>query len=632
MESQIDPSLPEETSGPNIGKVLISRLRAALIIARDESSAHGSAIEVLNDAISEFEGQIAQKLDAAAATGFASVAQGLKADSAVQPNVLTSALATKLDQLVSMTGTYEVGQVLTAVVADGVIATGFQWYRDNNPIAGANKNTYQLQDIDQGKVIKPGLTGFTAAAKNTTSTPLITDARPSAMQASPLGSANGGKRSMTTAHNSSQMSLAAANTTASVVEFSNVSIFDTDSAAEYVTPDTLEVSGYVYTPGGAYGADAWSARNFAVGSAPGVGATSATLSAAATESALYLIKFSNNELRWVTVTSGQTTATWRKGLKTAATLSYGFKAPNSNYWDKTQITENGNPIIVLPGGVKTYKRLIVPGAMQKKGVPAYVNWYVNKQGGGTYMLPAQQLPNGQDELSNGLQEALYDNNGDFSGQYFGKDPWRTGTFGTGSFRGVLSGINPTDMSSRPVTIWGDSIIAFLTSYMQVWLHKWKVPFKLLSKAGESPSSFLTQSVIRQQMVDKGVLIIQLGINGPDVAAVKALIALGRSLGFTKIIYILPSNKTGSSNGFIDEPGQTQDLVTGPFIAAMRALEGQPDGPDRVWDGNTAVAGIDPTKLKPNVSVDGTHYTDLGRDLQVAHFDANNYINDLAIPA
>ncbi|MDF0377711.1 hypothetical protein [Methylophilus sp. YYY-1] len=532
--------------------------------------------------------------------------------------------------LTTIQGTFDVGQTLTAVVADGVIATGFQWYRDNAAIAGATKSTYLLQDIDQGKVIRVTLTGLVVSSTNTDATPALTSARPTAMQASPLGSANGGKRSLSTAHNSSQMAMAAADTTDSVVEFSNVSFFDTATTAEYVSPDTLEVRGYVFTPGGAYGADTWSPRTFTGPLA--VGATGANMSAPATESALYLIKFSSGELRWATLTFNSAAITWRKGLKQAATENYGFKAPNSNYWDRTQITENGNPVIVLPGGVKTYKRLVVPGAKQKKGIPAYVNWYVNKQGGGTFMLPAQQLPNGEDELFNGLQEALYDNATDYSNQYFGKDPWRTGTYGTGSFRGILSGLNPTNMSYRPVTVWGDSLISFLTSYMQVWLHKWGVPNKIISKAGQAPGDFATQSVIRKQMVDKGVLIIQLGINGPDVNAVKALIALGRSLGFTYIIYILPSNKTSSSNGYIDEDGQTQDLVTGPFNTAMRALEGQPDGPDRIWDGNAAVAGTDPTKLKANASTDGTHYTTLGRDLQVSYFDAQNYIADLALPA
>ncbi|BEV07977.1 hypothetical protein [Methylophilus sp. DW102] len=81
MQSQIDPELPEETSGPNIGKILVSRLRQALGFARDESTAHGNAIEELTEAL-------ANKLDSSDATGFATAAQGLKADNAVQPSEL----------------------------------------------------------------------------------------------------------------------------------------------------------------------------------------------------------------------------------------------------------------------------------------------------------------------------------------------------------------------------------------------------------------------------------------------------------------------------------------------------------------------------------------------------------------
>lgn len=95
MQSQIDPSLEEETSGPHIGKVLIARLRGVLGIARDESSAHGTAIEQL-------EAQLANKLDQSAAANFASAIQGAKADTAVQPAALTAGLSYKLDAIAAL--------------------------------------------------------------------------------------------------------------------------------------------------------------------------------------------------------------------------------------------------------------------------------------------------------------------------------------------------------------------------------------------------------------------------------------------------------------------------------------------------------------------------------------------------
>jgi hypothetical protein len=83
MQSQIDPELPEETSGPNIGKILVSRLRLALGFARDESSAHGTAIEGLQESLLDVEEQLALKLPASAADGFATSEQGEKADQAI---------------------------------------------------------------------------------------------------------------------------------------------------------------------------------------------------------------------------------------------------------------------------------------------------------------------------------------------------------------------------------------------------------------------------------------------------------------------------------------------------------------------------------------------------------------------
>lgn len=53
MVSNIDPSLESQTSGPHIGKVLIDDLRLQLTRARDESTAHGTAIDVLQ---SDLEG------------------------------------------------------------------------------------------------------------------------------------------------------------------------------------------------------------------------------------------------------------------------------------------------------------------------------------------------------------------------------------------------------------------------------------------------------------------------------------------------------------------------------------------------------------------------------------------------
>lgn len=95
MESQIDPRLLPLTSGPDIGKLAVDDLRAQLATARDESTQHGTNIE-------ELTADLANKMNSSAASGFATAAQGLKADSAAQ---LTNPQKAKATNTIGVTDT-----------------------------------------------------------------------------------------------------------------------------------------------------------------------------------------------------------------------------------------------------------------------------------------------------------------------------------------------------------------------------------------------------------------------------------------------------------------------------------------------------------------------------------------------
>lgn len=53
-----------------------------------------------------------------------------------------------------------VGDTLTAVLATGWTATGYQWNRDGTPISGATSNTYTLTSADGGHLITLTVSGL----------------------------------------------------------------------------------------------------------------------------------------------------------------------------------------------------------------------------------------------------------------------------------------------------------------------------------------------------------------------------------------------------------------------------------------------------------------------------------------
>lgn len=61
-------------------------------------------------------------------------------------------------------GTPGVGNTLTATLAEGYTATGYQWKRNGVDIAGATANTYVQQAADEGTTLTCAVSGITYTA------------------------------------------------------------------------------------------------------------------------------------------------------------------------------------------------------------------------------------------------------------------------------------------------------------------------------------------------------------------------------------------------------------------------------------------------------------------------------------
>lgn len=453
-------------------------------------------------------------------------------------------------------------------------------------------------------------------------------ALPVALQASPLGYL-GGSRSITTAHNSVSMYRAAADATGLEIGLSNVSIFGSASVAEVVTPSNIQISGYVYTPGGTNGVASW--QNRTANAAVVAGATTLTTTAQpASVSGLHLIKFSSGELRWGDVTTGSSTYTWTAPLLSNATTAVQIKQPNSLFWTQTPILfDGGATTLDIAGGTRTIKFVNVSCTITK-GLPFYVTLYVKEPTGATFTLPGQQLPNGQDLLNDGLLESYVDTATNNSTTYFGQSAWRVPAFGAGTYRPIsVRGLNVTNSSYQPVTFLGDSISSNLTSWVQQFMHLNNIPYVHLGKAGEGPATYLAQSTIRSQCYSRGIFFVELGRNGYNITDLQALWANLRATGkCTKLIYACPPPLTTSSDGWTTEANQSQDTATRALNLQIIANIGQPGYPDAFMDIYTPVQGTDNLKwAAPNYTLDGTHpFGTAGQPAIMAYLASQNYQN------
>lgn len=446
---------------------------------------------------------------------------------------------------------------------------------------------------------------------------------PFAMQASPLGATSGARRTLSVRHNSVTSYLALGAATQIEIALSNVSIYGV-SAAEAVTPDSITVSGYVYTPGGSSGAASW--QNRTANATVSAGATSLTTTAGpATANGLHLIKFSTGEFRFGNTTVGSSTYTWATGLKSGATTAIQIKQPNSVYWTQTPITfAGGATSMTFTGGVKQLYKAVV-NATTTSGLPFIVQLSVVPQAGGSYSLPCQMIPDSIDYLSNGLLESYQDNATDYSGIYFGAPPWVNMQGALGTYKPLsVRAFTPTGLVKKSTTIWGDSLSTNISGWVQFFMHDNQIPYVHLGKAGESPASFLLQNTIRSQLDSGDVLLCQLGRNGYDLSALQALWSAGRAAGYKKIIQVLPPPQTTSTDGWTTETNQTQDTNTSLVNAQVLALVGLPDGPDAIIDTYTPCKGTDPLKWSAGYTDDGTHLNAAGIAVVRAYLVSQGY--------
>lgn len=526
----------------------------------------------------------------------------------------------------TVNGGNNVGDILSVTPFSGYTITGYQWKRDGNNITGATNSTYQRQDIDVGKVITCEITTaeFTFTAPGT-GLPIAT-ARPAFMQASPLGS-SGSFRSVT-GHNSVCMYRAAADMDSVEITLSNAILYESGTLSEAYPSDgvDLQVNCELFTPTWPY---VETTRTFNAGLASG--ATSGTLTANAPGSTLEYCRFSNGDFRWIKLTGGSASVTWDKPLSSAA-------ASNPKTLQTTRrgsFTQNGNANLILKGGQFSIIQAVISGLNIKRNDPVYVNCYVSRVGGGSFLLPGNMPANWQDDLSNGLLEAYNDSTTNSSQTRFGSPPWYSIAGGAPMFRPMaLRGFNLQNNIYRPVTIYTDSIGNFSKSWVQQLMHRLGVPYVNYGKAGQTISQLTDpNNPISPYIADKGVAIIQIGRNMWNLPALQAAWAMARARGHTKIIQVLPPPITNTTDNGATEANQTQDTTTSALFAAIYALVGTEDGPHAIWNSYDAVKGVDPQKWAAGYSSESgqlVHPKDTGAAAIVNFAVSNNWENDLSL--
>lgn len=523
-------------------------------------------------------------------------------------------------------GVPDVGNVLNVELDSGWTATGFQWTRNGADIAGATGSTYTFQDIDVGKAIgvKPLNLSF-ARTVDGTGTP-ITSARPAFMQASPIGAS--GSFRLVTGHNSVCMFRAAADVDGVELTISNAILYESGTASEAYPPDgyDLQLNCEFFTPTWPY---VETTRNF--NAALASGATGGTLTANAPGSTLEYCRFSNGDWRWIRLTAGSPNVTWNQPLSSAAASN-----PKTLQTSRRgSFTLDGNPNVVLKGGQFSIIQPIMTGLNIKRNDPVYVEFYVSRVGGGSFLLPGNMPANWQDDLANGLLEAYNDSTTNSSQTRFGSPPWYSIAGGANMFRPMaLRGFNLQNNIYRPVTIYTDSIGNFSKSWVQRLMHSLGVPYVNYGKAGQTISQLTDPAnPISPYIADEGAAVLQIGRNMWNLPALQQAWAMARARGHTKIIQVFPPPMTNTTDNGATEANQTQDTTTSALFASILALVGTENGPDAIWNSYDAVKGIDPLKWAAGYSSEsGTlvHPNDTGSQAIVNYAIANNWAADLAL--
>jgi hypothetical protein len=410
------------------------------------------------------------------------------------------------------------------------------------------------------------------------------------------------------------------------ITLSNVLIWTNGNTAESFPSDNanLNVVATLFSPTLSNGNPVKTTRNFSGSLASG--AVNGVLAANAPASAWEYVEFSNGDKRWVKYTGSSTAAEWDTPLSSACTNVARIWSMSS----RGEFQFDGASPGVLTGGVRSVIKSVMSGLNLKKDDPISVNCYVSKVGGGTFQLPANQPSNILDVLGNGLKECYVDSGSNYSSNRFGTAPFNaTLTGGVNQFRPLaLRGRNKTNTNYMEVVVIGDSIGSIQTSWVQKFLHKYKIPYINLCKAGEYSSSYLAQNTVRKQVYGGRVALVQMGANSYSLGQQQAMWAHLRASGFTKIIQVLvtPNTSVGST-GWVatDLSDQVANDNVRTVNAQIVALKGQPDGPDEVIDTTTPCIGADPDKWDYGLTGDGLHPNTTCIDTRILpYLDAQNY--------
>lgn len=443
---------------------------------------------------------------------------------------------------------------------------------------------------------------------------------PGFMPASPVGYI-GSFRTIATSHNAINAFRSGCDTTSINLHLSNCVYFESQNLEEAFPPDgyNLVVKGNFYYPAKPY---VKNTRNFVAGGLA-AGATNGTLTANAPGSTIEYVEFSNGDCRYVKYTGSQNTCSWDQPLSSAASST-------ARFWQVTSvpILFDGSATGILEGG--KFSTLIprIDGVDIRANDPCYAIVNISRQGGGSFLLPANQPAIAIDQYQTGLLESYTDSATDSTGTRLGSPPWYALAQGANMFRiNAITVNNVSNALAGDCDVIGDSIGSVQYSWVQKCLHKNKIRFNNFSKAGGTFSQFLNSiNPVRRQFLSSKTVFFEMGINEWNITSCMNAWAWARSVGYTNIIQVLPPNNTAAgSTGFDSEATQVADTTTQVTNALVVAKLGQPDGPTRIIDMNTPCRGVDPQKRAVGSTNDGVHIPEAWVDsVIVPWFDTQGY--------
>lgn len=433
---------------------------------------------------------------------------------------------------------------------------------------------------------------------------------PGFMPASAVGY-TGSFRTITNGHNSLVAWRAGCDTTSINLFFSNTVLFESQNLEEAYPPDgyNLVVKARFYFPVKPYFK---TTRNFVAGGLA-AGATQGTLTANAPGSTIEYVEFSNGECRFVkySSTTNPNIATWDQPLSSDVTST-------ARFWQMTSVPVifSGNATGLLQGGQFSLLVPRVDGIDVRANDPVYVNSYITREGGGSFLLPANQPAIAIDQYKTGLLESYFDSATDATGTRLGSAPWYALSQGANMFRPLaITANNVANALAGDCDVFSDSIGTVQHNWIHKFCHLNKIRFNNFGKAGGTFSQFLSAvNPVRKQCISSKNALIEMGINEWSLSAAQNMWNWCWDNGYTTIIQVLPPNNTSAgSTGWASEDTQVADTTTQATNDLVIARVGQPRGPTHVIDLNTPCRGVNPQKRAVGSTNDGVHIPEVWTD-------------------